>query len=131
MKAASLAFEFNWKLKLEMSVAMALAAAYSFRHPQKAWPRVKRAFTLWWRVHGSQDWTVTHEKHNRRMDVCKKCPIFYPRFKTCGSPMKKGAEDLGCHCYLPVKASLVAARCWGDEQLPGEFEYGWRANDVE
>jgi len=59
---------------------------------------------------------VDRARWQRRMKACMRCPIYNYHRKTCSR------GDLGCDCYMPFKARLVEARCWGDENnlnIPG------------
>lgn len=55
-----------------------------------------------------------------RLRECVRCPLYDRRYKTCGSP----GTDVGCHCFLPMKAALPEARCWVEETLLEDDQWG-------
>lgn len=65
---------------------------------------------------------VTLEREEQRLAFCRDCPVFYPRLKTCGSPLRWRDRDVGCWCYMPMKAKLPRATCWLREQ---GVDRGW------
>jgi hypothetical protein len=60
-----------------------------------------------------------------RVKKCLKCPVFDSRRLTCGSPFSTHPE-LGCYCFMPIKAKMNSATCWLDENSDGSTEYGWK-----
>lgn len=41
-----------------------------------------------------------------RLRACYRCPVYDPKVRTCRK------YDLGCGCYMPMKARLRDAECW-------------------
>ena len=41
-----------------------------------------------------------------RMRACHRCPVYDHKMRTCRK------YDLGCGCYMPLKARLWDAECW-------------------
>ena len=65
-----------------------------------------------------------------RLNTCARCPVFYGPMKTCGSP-RSADPDLGCWCYMPVKAR-TRANCWlYDQRLPGGWHRSLNSATVE
>ena len=65
---------------------------------------------------------VTQRAYYRRLKHCYRCPVFVRGALTCG-PVSVNGQDLGCFCYMPVKARDPQARCWLHEQ--GVMDRGW------
>ncbi len=59
----------------------------------------------------------------RRMRVCQRCALYYKPLGTCSSPLKEGARDMGCWCFMPEKAAILEADCWLRES--GVEDAGW------
>ena len=63
-----------------------------------------------------------------RLDVCSKCPIYDHGFKSCRMPKEiashlgYGDRDLGCGCFMPLRA-LDTDACWG--WVAYERKIGW------
>lgn len=64
-----------------------------------------------------------------RMSACARCPIFFRPLRTCGTPIFKKDADLGCFCYMPLKARLSNATCWSRDK--GVKDYGWPDELIE
>lgn len=52
------------------------------------------------------------------MKACKRCPIYDHTTNRCYNDARTVLIDgierpLGCGCYMPVKAKLSDAECWG------------------
>lgn len=43
----------------------------------------------------------TKELSEKRMAVCKECPLFNPTIETCGV----------CHCYMPAATKVLDKKC--------------------
>jgi hypothetical protein len=110
-------------------VALLVAAGWSDVFSRIAWRRIGRAMSLWTVViRGTH---VPHGTLEARLACCKGCPLWYSPLQTCGSPFKKGAEDLGCWCFMPQKAKYDDAVCWMDLELGDDAKYSWRAFGVD
>lgn len=59
---------------------------------------------------------VSVEREEQRLAFCRDCPVYYPKLRTCGSPLRWRDRDIGCHCYMPMKAKLPRATCWIRDQ---------------
>lgn len=66
----------------------------------------------------------------QRLAACRKCPVFYAKLQTCGSPLIKDARDLGCFCYMPIKVT-TQCNCWLYDQTDGEQGWTKSYNDYE
>lgn len=72
--------------------------------------------------------TIVPEIKDARLKHCReKCPIYYAKLGTCGSPFmrkdwKKPTEPLGCFCHMETKAG-TECNCWLYDQTEGE--HGW------
>lgn len=63
------------------------------------------------------------ELHNKRMKICRSCPLFLPGFinecnpalwindKDEASPVKKDGYEKGCGCNLDAKTRLPEKHC--------------------
>lgn len=75
------------------------------------------------------------------MRACLRCPIYrnYPRsFKsrlvprTCGTPgmlwenPKRGTEQMGCLCFMPLAAKSALKNCWAWEVGGTGLDIGWK-----
>lgn len=83
----------------------------------------KSAVAVWRAFMAKPESEVSEEMFQARMAVCRECPVYNPKRKTCGFVEHDG-KVLGCGCYLPVLARLKATHCWIREntQLEG---VGW------
>lgn len=67
------------------------------------------------------------ERYRERMAACQRCPLFNPKYRTCGTADvrlldRKQADSLpGCFCYMPLKCYLDV-NCWAWER---ELTFGW------
>lgn len=52
-----------------------------------------------------------------RMLTCRRCAVYRPKTRQCGSP------PYGCGCSMPLKALLRGSECWARER--GE-DFGWK-----
>ena len=65
---------------------------------------------------------VPPEMARERLEVCRKCPIFYAPTQTCGSPFSKArvrCRPAGCLCFMPFKVKFEG-NCWLWEELEDE-----------
>jgi len=68
-----------------------------------------------------------------RVRACARCPIYNRAMRTCGTagdlwirPGTLLAEQEGCLCWIPAKASVLAADCWTFEVMGGSMlGIGW------
>lgn len=65
----------------------------------------------------------------KRIRVCRTCPVFDRRFKTCGTPgnitidQKTGNRvQCGCWCIVTSKSFLPEATCWAWDK---KLDVGW------
>lgn len=87
------------------------------------------AKTCWRRLFGAvkllmTKQTASEELVKQRLAACQKCPVYYAKLRTCGSPLDKELEGLGCWCSVEAKSSILAATCWGDDHIEN-FQNGW------
>jgi hypothetical protein len=123
----------GWRLQL--FTALLAAAFATARSPRARLWRLSNAVSLWL---GSfaRDRYVAFHLAKKRLDCCKKCPVFYEgnrwRGQTCGNPFDKKYPDLGCYCYQPLKVNYADARCYLDERARNADgtpdEHGWEYN---
>lgn len=67
-----------------------------------------------------------------RLQVCRRCPIFYAPTQTCGSPFNKArvrGRPAGCLCFMPFKVKFEG-NCWlweqaQDDMLTPEQKCDW------
>lgn len=114
--------------KLRLSRALLVAAWFSVKTPRAAAGRVRSALATWFRFardpEGTEFWS-----YFRHLRTCYKCPLFYKPLRTCGSPLDKKLDGLGCWCYMPEKAAMAQASCWLDIHAPGNTT-GWIDRDA-
>lgn len=114
--------------KKRLCAALLIAALYSARHPMDSWPRIVRAVTIWF------DWFGTGIRtpfwiYFRRLRACYRCPVFYHRLRTCGSPLSRDLRDLGCWCNVEAKAGIIDADCWlYEDHARTDDAPGWPAS---
>ena len=98
-------------LKAQLSAALVVAAYGSLRQPSEALPRLKGALKVWFHwakeQHATPFWIFYI-----RMRACRKCPFYYKKLATCGSPFAKDLQGVGCWCHLPTKAKIIHADCY-------------------
>lgn len=102
-------------------LAVIVAIWFSFRPNGHPFRRARGALWLWWRLLVGEP--VRKDVYLLRMEACRKCPIFYPRLGTCGSPLSDN-PDLGCWCAMEKKARLKEADCWLVENTTNSG-WGW------
>lgn len=66
---------------------------------------------------------VSRFDRDRRLQVCKNCPVFDTELQRCGPT----GIPIGCRCWMPVKTWFKSAQCWGDQNVPN-FQHGWNAH---
>lgn len=103
----------NLRLKLQLSAALLVAGLFSLRQPRESWPRIRGAFKTWlrWR---QDEMAAPFWIFYGRQRQCRRCPIFSPVLKTCGSPIfaMKEARGLGCFCHTSTKNHIIGADCF-------------------
>lgn len=60
---------------------------------------------------------VSDEIYRKRLEVCRKCEVYFKPLATCGSPLR-GKRD-GCMCFMPLKARYEC-NCWAWEEAKSE-----------
>lgn len=115
----------QFAFKLRFAAALIVAALFLKVSDREGLLRILRFIKLW-RSNKSPDAYVSEQHYHLRLATCERCPIFYKPLRTCGTPLKKSLRDLGCWCFLPVKARLRAATCWLNDEIGSGNEYGWR-----
>ena len=71
-----------------------------------------------------------------RMRGCFRCDIFNRKKYTCGTlgetfnnPLTGEEEQLGCLCWMPVKAKNLKSNCWIYDVTNGAtYGIGWKIN---
>lgn len=113
---------------LEFALAVAVGAvALARRGTLNPWMRLQ---SLWWDFQRPK---VSIDLFDRRLETCRRCPIYYAPLQTCGSPLKRYAgvpkevSLIGCWCHMPTKARREA-NCWRYEELCAAREL--RASDT-
>ena len=56
--------------------------------------------------------TVSRATWQTRMRDCARCPVYDRPRRTC----RRG--NLGCGCYMPLKAAFKGPQCWGRRFVP-------------
>ena len=115
--------------KLQFFAALMVAALFSRVWSKEGWRRVRGAFRLWFRESGSGE-RASPGHAGARLDCCRRCPLFFTPLQTCGSPLRFGDADLGCWCYMPVKATMKTAQCWLDEEGIDDVEFSWQKHGL-
>lgn len=116
-----------WGSKLRWAMALLVAALWSDILSRDVCRRLKRALTLWFGKASCGERWANHAERERRLAACRRCPVFYAPLQTCGTPLKKDLREVGCWCNVEAKTLYADAKCWGDEQLGDECDFGWRA----
>lgn len=114
----------QFKHNLLWAGALLVAACGSDIFSRIAWRRILKAakvLLLIARGHGQK---VSEMEYHRRLRICADCVVWFSPLKTCGSPLRGEAKELGCWCFMPEKARYADSQCWGDEEIKG-FEMGW------
>lgn len=60
---------------------------------------------------------VDEETRCARLGLCEMCVLYNPKLKTCGTwrvTVDKHGQ-MGCLCYLPLKARYQNSKCWLEE----------------
>lgn len=92
--------------------ALAVGAFFGVIQWNRPWHRL---LGLWYLLkgtfltYGDGAW-ASPEKVEKRMAVCRQCPMFYEPLQTCGSPLK-GIRG-GCWCSCEAKTIFEQADCW-------------------
>lgn len=63
---------------------------------------------------------------NRRMRICRRCPIYDRELRRCRGPLIGGVRP-GCGCYVPFSAKTrrpYEDGCWGRTHLGHPFGWG-------
>lgn len=115
--------------KLRLCGALLVAGVYSVCTGSSGWSRIGAAFKLWVTEIGRGE-RVPAAEREKKMEVCRKCPLFFRPLQTCGSPLKRRDRDLGCWCNMEAKTWLRGAHCWIDEECLDEAPYGWRKHGI-
>ncbi len=110
---------------LRLSGALLVAGIVSWRSPSLALRKIVAAFNSWRLFDTQADFWTKY----RRYKVCRRCPLFYYPLRTCGTPLQKDLQSLGCYCNMESKVGFEAATCWIDENNASQT-YGWKANGV-
>lgn len=110
-----------FRIKFQLSKALTVAAFFSLSSPRTAYGRFSAAFKVWlkWAQHSTK---TPFFIYYQRIRTCHRCPIFYAPLATCGSPLSKDLNEMGCWCHMPTKAAIIDANCWTREQ---GIDDGW------
>lgn len=119
----------SWLLyRLQYSAALIVAAVFSIKTPKVALKQGWRAISLWFGFIPKGEKLVSDEVFKARMETCRKCPVFYHKLQTCGTPLRKGEDaKLGCFCFQPAAARLRSKKCFLNES---GLAWGWK-QDLE
>ena len=114
-----------WR-RLLLFCALLVAALGTLAQPKSTWEQLRAAFRAFVSyAEGGQD--ASHWLYYGRMRQCFRYPLFYKPLRTCGTPLKKSLRDVGCHCSMPFKASMIYGSCWIRTDAPTS-PHGWPAN---
>lgn len=116
----------SFPTKIRLCLALIVAALGTDIFDRSAYLRIWRAVSLWWGAL-KPNATVPDSLYRARIETCRRCPIFYHRLQTCGTPLKTELRELGCWCNMETKAKLVDATCWIDDELGTDNKHGWIA----
>lgn len=109
-----------------------VAALCSWRDPLSAWGKIRDAFGWLLRLIRDDDIRkVRYSRYWKRMNICRKCPLFFEPLQTCGTPLIKVLRGLGCYCNMEQKAKYVRATCWIDDNIGTDDHRGWTANGTK
>lgn len=120
----------RWRFsKLQFCCALLVAAVFSNPFSEVGRGRVAKAFRLWYSsiLTGER---VDPATADRRLAVCRECPVWFEPLGTCGSPLRWVDRELGCWCWMKAKTQLLGAHCWLDEQGIEQPPYGWHHNGL-
>lgn len=112
---------------------LALAVAAWFECRSRPWRCAARGLELALKL-----W-VKHEQHNdrarQRLAACLRCPIYYAKLETCGTPLQRGPDyndengkPMGCYCHMPTKVT-THCNCWMYDQTNGDLGWAKELND--
>ena len=109
------------------SIAIFVAVWFGIWRWDQPWIRFWNFVLLIWS--GLRGKKAPLEVVERRNAACAACPVYYPPLGTCGTPLDKQWEGLGCHCVCELKNRLANASCWAKDM--GIRNYGWPDNLCE
>jgi len=111
-----------------MKIIKGLLVAFWFsdKRTKKAWGRIAGFFRQMFQYVFFKDKRASKKLFEQRMSACRACPVFYKRLETCGSPLDKELEGLGCWCALNLKARIKDSTCWMDDKMGDDSKNGWR-----
>jgi hypothetical protein len=85
----------------------------------------KRVSGFFWTIRHRDDRVVPEAVARERMDWCQtRCPLFYERLGTCGSPLSAEYQEKGCYCFMERKVTM-ACNCWLYDKASGKTLIGW------
>jgi len=116
--------------KIRIATAIIVAIGSCILSPRESWGRITGTIALLWNIARKKTHLASADVLKRRLDACEKCPLFYPRLRTCGTPLVKDLRGLGCYCNMDLKAQIKEAGCWGDDNLNSDFSFGWQKDDT-
>jgi len=109
--------------KFRLCATLLVAAAFSI-WTRAGWRRIKSAFLIWFGLLGKGEHWASEELFNRRMEICRQCPVYWHPLRSCGTPLKRELRPLGCWCNVQDgKSRIKEATCWLVEQ--GFNDEGW------
>lgn len=97
--------------RARLSAALVVAGVYCITNPAQSWMRIRDAVLVWFKAVRSDE-KASFWLYFRRMRACHRCPIFYRKLRTCGTPLLNDLRSVGCHCNMETKASIEEAECW-------------------
>ena len=107
------------------ALALLLAGVFSI-WTRQGWCRIGKAFGLWLGLVRHHEKRVSLRRLERRLETCRKCPIYFKPLQTCGSPVIKRLRRVGCWCYCPESAKLNEKKCFLDSDIEPGYPGGWQ-----
>jgi len=89
------------------------------------WHRIAKAFLLWFGLLKHRGPQTSPDIYALRIQTCEKCPLFYAKLRTCGTPLKRMLRPYGCWCYMPEAAKLNEKQCYLDAEIEPGYPGGW------
>lgn len=111
--------------------ALIVAALFSEIQQASTWRKFFAAFGFLLGILRDKSEQVSLDRYQKRLECCRKCPLFYPALSTCGTPLADYRDSqLGCWCHMPTKSRFDSATCWLDEHLDDPNPASWKSNGV-
>lgn len=127
MRIDSRAWLVSLSEKVRLCLALLVAAGFSDVLSGDAWHRIAAAVKLWLGLLKDGGMKVEGYIYERRLKTCAACPLYYKPLRTCGSPLRKDSQELGCWCNMEQKAKYERSNCWLDTEIERGHPSGWVA----